>query len=591
MTNRRTRDTAALPSDDLGEFGEVSFLRLCAEAGIAANRVQRDKYGWDVLVEVPMVAARPHVGFGETDPAVRTCKVQVKTTQHGEPTAKIKLSNWAIMARELYPWFIVHIGVDGRRVKSVRIGHVGKDLVESALKRVFLAERAGKALHKVAWRCSSKHLARIPSNGTGLLAALRAHLGKSASGYTAEKCAWRDNAGYDEGRFTFSFETTSEPGPSAHVQVAKLVTGEIEAITPSSFSLSETRFGVTSSVPMGPPGSVHSLRIPTPPSTGMTKIVLSRHADGDFVELACKTYNAGAVIPGLPKEESRVRFVSDGFSLLIAAAGRSGVSIKIDLEMPAPDHPVRLDSLVRQATMFDMLTSRQGGVTLDLCWPGGVHSIPIPPIEASAEARLLAYVAQCVGRVCADFGILMEYDVVPKTLLANERDWILFGSALADRTLDLRIETKTPLSASDDLDGKRVALLSAHRLALGSSWVSAALSIEGIGTTLPSGAVGIVNIRPRVVVRHRTEAEPKPLEELLEACKAESERLLAEGFALAAVLDSSGLDETCTSDIGNGLSEAAEQGANLLRRPSLKSPSTTVAKLREAKPRDEPGGG
>jgi hypothetical protein len=46
-----------IPNDDLGEWGEGQFRTLCAASGIVANKAERDKMGWDFIVELPPQAA------------------------------------------------------------------------------------------------------------------------------------------------------------------------------------------------------------------------------------------------------------------------------------------------------------------------------------------------------------------------------------------------------------------------------------------------------------------------------------------------------------------------------------------------------
>jgi len=67
-----------IPNDDLGEWGEAEFCKLCAAAGLVANKAIRDKMGWDFIVEAPPAASTPVLPLDQR-PNGLGCRVQVKT--------------------------------------------------------------------------------------------------------------------------------------------------------------------------------------------------------------------------------------------------------------------------------------------------------------------------------------------------------------------------------------------------------------------------------------------------------------------------------------------------------------------------------
>lgn len=573
-----------LASDDLGEFGENRISAFCAAAGIATTRVGRDKHGWDLLFEVPVPRTKPQLGFGETDPPIRTCKVQVKTSHGGERVPPAKLSNWAIMARDPNPWFIVHVVVEKKRVREIRIAHIGKDLVEAALKRVFLAEHAGKELNRHLWRCSSKHFRSIPRSSSGLLKAIQSVLGESSASYVTAKQKWRDEAGYTLGRFTFRFSTRSDPSVPAAAKLAMFLTGELDSLAPDTVSLVETRFGVNRPIAMGGPKAAHTLHVPKPPSTGISKVSVLRRSTGDIVTFDCETHIASSVIPGLPDRQQRARFAAKGFSLICAPNGEGEPEAKLQVTLPARDESVILDSAVRRSSALALLCASSGDAFVEVTLTGaGTFSFDAPAMVSSPEECQFANVLQAVGRVCEAFKISMDFDVIPSTFMASARDWWLLGVGVSNRSAEVHSISFGKVSpAPVDAVGKRGAFLVRRRFQIGTYHIAATVCIEGTVRASLAGAIDLERARVRVLSRYRTVDAPTPWETLLSDCEQERAKLLAEGFAIAAMDTLEQVDEV--SPLKRSKAKASRKGSTSRSVPRTRAPSPPTQRKRRPPP-------
>ena len=70
-----------LTADELGEAGETLFAHLCALAGLTCNKSQRDRTGWDFVVEFPLAGVDRPLALDHRLPI--SCVVQLKSTAGG----------------------------------------------------------------------------------------------------------------------------------------------------------------------------------------------------------------------------------------------------------------------------------------------------------------------------------------------------------------------------------------------------------------------------------------------------------------------------------------------------------------------------
>lgn len=94
-----------LENDDLGEWGESRFKALCAASGLVANKAERDKMGWDFIVQSPPVS---EAGVSlDQRPGGLNCRIQIKSQWiKTGVTTPVTLSAAERLAKDSGPAFI-----------------------------------------------------------------------------------------------------------------------------------------------------------------------------------------------------------------------------------------------------------------------------------------------------------------------------------------------------------------------------------------------------------------------------------------------------------------------------------------------------
>lgn len=188
--------TNELMPDELGAAGESLFAALCARAGLVCNKSDRDRAGWDFVVEFPM--PQPGVGIPLDGRSPTACAVQLKSTATAGPI-KVRLSAAERLAKDPRPAFIVvfRLTPGGEGIAGFLI-----HLVDRAL---------GKVLHRLRVAHANKAFAvnratisfdhrklgtRFALTPDGLRQALIDAIGDDPAAYLAEKQRQLSELGY-----------------------------------------------------------------------------------------------------------------------------------------------------------------------------------------------------------------------------------------------------------------------------------------------------------------------------------------------------------------------------------------------------------
>ena len=93
----------ALPADDLGQTSEDLFRSLCSQSRLTCNKSERDRAGWDFVVDLPV----EDTGAASLDQrSTRACFVQLKATTNSNP-ARLSLSAIERIAKDPRPAFVI----------------------------------------------------------------------------------------------------------------------------------------------------------------------------------------------------------------------------------------------------------------------------------------------------------------------------------------------------------------------------------------------------------------------------------------------------------------------------------------------------
>ena len=199
-----------IPNDDLGDWGESQFRSLCASAGLVANKAERDKMGWDFIVEVLPAASVPTLTLDQR-PKGLGCRVQIKTHWRSEDDDRfaMTLSSAERLAKEPGPSFVLVLtaerGSEGDDPKLVEchLIHMVDDNLKRVLKRLreTAADPQAKSLAEQTISYSPKLAGQqLPPKGQALRDALIRACGADSLPYFARKDEQLKTLGYESGR-------------------------------------------------------------------------------------------------------------------------------------------------------------------------------------------------------------------------------------------------------------------------------------------------------------------------------------------------------------------------------------------------------
>ncbi len=195
---------------DVGRMGEDSFSLLCNSTGLAANRIQVDKTGWDFLVEFPALA-NESIPLDMREGTFQ-CKFQTKATDKKVHSVPIALSNLNRLAKDPLPAFICLLCFYSKdTVQDIYCVHIDETIIALTLKTIRKNEAAGKTkLNKTDLNITFPQQSRLPeATGESLVTYISSCIGKSLKGYTKSKLQNLERIGYPTQKHGFSFKLDS----------------------------------------------------------------------------------------------------------------------------------------------------------------------------------------------------------------------------------------------------------------------------------------------------------------------------------------------------------------------------------------------
>jgi len=134
----------SLNSDELGTVGETRFEDHCKTSNLIPNKSDRDRTGWDFIIEWPTKPSRSSTL--DKRPIPISCNVQVKTIWVENEVVKVRLSSVERLAKDPRPCFIyiLRLGND-KRSKDAFIVHVRDKFSALILKNLRKAEASSVA--------------------------------------------------------------------------------------------------------------------------------------------------------------------------------------------------------------------------------------------------------------------------------------------------------------------------------------------------------------------------------------------------------------------------------------------------------------
>lgn len=231
-----------LNSDELGEKGEARFRELCADAKLICNKSDRDRTGWDFIVEFPTDIPTRELSLDKRGPWI-SCYVQVKTIWASGKRVSMRLSSAERLAKALKPAFVfVLVAGDNKQFQQSHLIHITGANLARILKRLREAHAAGDLT------VNRKEITFDPVTGGVCLAligtALRDQLvlecGSELQTYIANKAAELKTLGFDTRPLSLKIDFS----PSSIDELVEVFLG-LRSVAASKFDTFETRFGIT----------------------------------------------------------------------------------------------------------------------------------------------------------------------------------------------------------------------------------------------------------------------------------------------------------------------------------------------------------
>lgn len=231
-----------LTQDELGEKGESRFKELCADAKLICNKSDRDRAGWDFIVDFQ---------FGDQGKlsldkrlSPTSCHIQVKTIYSSTQRVRLKLNMAERLAKELKPSFIFVIKVsDDLSVSEVYLIHLLGDRLGSVLKRLRKESASGtnpEALNKKYITFKPRPAEQIRPSGEALSQALYAHCSDDLYEYSRNKNHELQSLGFEG----FKYECRMSIPAGDKDELASIFLGQKTNVEVKDFESFERRFGI-----------------------------------------------------------------------------------------------------------------------------------------------------------------------------------------------------------------------------------------------------------------------------------------------------------------------------------------------------------
>ena len=232
-----------LNSDELGEKGEAVFRSLCADVKLVCNKAERDRTGWDFIVEFPFERTREGRTL-DARSAPLSCHIQQKTVWKGNDRIKIRLSSAERLAKELKPSFFYVLQIDEELgVSGAWLIHLIDGPLGLILKRLRSEEKKGNTKINSVYITFdvSKVGSKIMPTGQALREAILDACGEDVHGYLNKKQDQLLRLGFDFGCYKTELTLQVE----SERELVDTFLGIRQDAVIKNIKTFETRFGVS----------------------------------------------------------------------------------------------------------------------------------------------------------------------------------------------------------------------------------------------------------------------------------------------------------------------------------------------------------
>jgi hypothetical protein len=441
-----------------GTIGENFVALWGSQAGVTANAVQRDEFGWDFCFQFrrePNVATAGPLDL--VAPEVTTF-LQVKTSASGAMREDVTLANWQRMVKDPYPWFFVRVSLDSAgEPERVHLIHVGQEWIERVLKRLRELSDDRPNLNDVTMALTwTDEEAVAQPFGTNLRDAILREVGNLGA-YIAKKADVIQRAGFSD----FPYEATiTAPTrtPEDYERLVDFAIGLTKSLPISSLVVKNVRFGIPQTIKEHRDvldGSM-SFGADGPPSVGKTQLVFTDKARATSITHDFSTYIPTMMFGELPPEHFKARFVSKAVSVLVKPAA-SAMSISWHF---SHDDGIPLSELASAIELMSLCGSATRGLEIAYNASGKVIPVGYQPnaITLSPDALRLVDVVRHATVLAKHLSLESSIPVLPADL-DDHRSQLMSMRSMFDKSLG-PVEISIVVESVDaSVAGKRTAIV------------------------------------------------------------------------------------------------------------------------------------
>lgn len=355
-----------LPSDELGEKGESRFKEICADARLICNKSDRDRTGWDFLVEFPFEQAVTSIDEREVP---LSAHIQVKTISSSKSTVRLLLSAAERLAKEIKPAFIYVFKVNEDLTFSQSyVIHIAGERLASILKRLRKEHATGNEK-----KINQKHInftlqpdEALASNGSALRDTMLRICGNDITSYSHRKQRELQTLGFENGAFKGTFKLPALPDD----EILNVFLGLRKNVEVEDVRTFRTRFGIDI-----PYRIEKTARITFSPHCIEECTLIIRNKKDEAVT-SFKTEMFAVTLPGNPTGRGKVLLKTKTFSVTLDLNSGTSQSYDLNYDLDAINNAT-LEDWESFWRMMHLFSKGHGLIEVNRADPSKFTSIPI----------------------------------------------------------------------------------------------------------------------------------------------------------------------------------------------------------------------
>ncbi len=306
-------------AQQLGNLGEKTLARICAEHAIVATRTDEDRNGWDYFLEVPR-REEDTDALDKARPMLR-CLVQVKATRTKRRHVALRATSLKPLVDADLPAFIVLFEFVRNDLSKCYVKHVDDVLIERILRHL---RRHSKPIDNGSSKTGRitvtfERSCLINATGEALAAALLSAMPCEISKYLEEKERYRRWVGYESLPMKLTFRSKRNP----IIDLIEHDLGVLDEVSVERLVLRDRRFEVELEEPLVNLTQGRMRFTPREPSTNDRVSVSFIDDAGHLSFFLPATLHSSQFNTWVPLQDRRFRLQAGWFDILVCPFSES----------------------------------------------------------------------------------------------------------------------------------------------------------------------------------------------------------------------------------------------------------------------------